>query len=77
MNINLDSHTITISCPQCGKQLEEKIGRLKREKHIVCIKCGRVAIDTDKLRSIENSINKDIGKSLSKRSSTVKINLKL
>lgn len=62
MKINLDSHTVTVPCPTCGQQLKEKLGRLKRDKHIDCPVCGRIAVNTDKLRGIEGSINKELAK---------------
>lgn len=71
MTINLDSHTVTLACPKCGQQLKEKLGRLKRDKHITCPICGRLAVDTHKLVAIEDAINEELAK-LSTR-----INLKL
>lgn len=62
MKINIDSHAITIPCPTCGKELKEKLGRLKRDKYIACPVCGRIAVNTDKLRGIEDSINKELAK---------------
>lgn len=62
MKLNLDSHVITMTCPQCHKQLKEKIGRLKRDKHITCPTCGRITVDTNQLRHIEESLNKELAK---------------
>lgn len=62
MTISLNAHTITLSCPQCGQQLKEKLGRLKRDKHITCPTCGRIAVDTHKVLGLEDSINKELAK---------------
>lgn len=62
MTFSLDSVTVDIPCPQCGKQLKEKIGRLKRDKHITCATCGRMAVDTSQLRRVEDGIKKQLSK---------------
>lgn len=62
MSNMLDNVEVKLPCPQCGKQLKEKIGRLKREKHIKCVICGRVAVDTDQLRKVEATISKEMAK---------------
>lgn len=62
MKLDFDSAPIAIPCPQCGKQLKEKIGRLKRDKHITCPACGRIAVDTDQLRRLEADIEKTMAK---------------
>lgn len=75
MKLDLDLETITTSCPKCGKQLKEKLGRLKREKRIACPKCGRVAVDTDQIRRVEDAINKDLAKQLAQLNKTINIKL--
>lgn len=62
MTFSLDNVTVDIACPQCGKQLKEKIGRLKRDKHIACPSCGRIAVNTDQLRRVERSIDEQLAK---------------
>ena len=62
MKLNLDSHIIDIPCPKCGQKLKEKLGRLKRDQHIACPVCGRIAVDTDQLRRVESAINKQLAK---------------
>ena len=64
MKINLDSQSITFPCPQCGKQLKEKLGRLKRDKHITCPVCGRIAVETDKIRNLDIEASRTIEKEL-------------
>ncbi len=62
MAFNLDYTTIQIPCPKCGKKLEQKIGWLKRDKHVACPICGRQAVDTNELRRVEDRLRKEIGK---------------
>ena len=62
MSINFDSQDIAIPCPKCGKQLKEKLGRLKREKHIPCPVCGRIAVDLESVVKAENALNKQLAK---------------
>lgn len=66
MSSLLDNVEVKIACPKCGKQLKEKIGRLKREKHVKCVVCGRVAVNTDQLRKIEAKIETTISKEIAK-----------
>lgn len=75
MKINLDSTDITIPCPQCGKQLKEKLGRLKRDKHITCQKCGMMAVDTNEIRKIEDRLGKQLAEQLAKIPKTINIKL--
>lgn len=62
MKLNLDSHVMTFPCPKCGKQLKEKVGRMKRNKHVSCAVCGQIAVDAEQLRRIEDGLNKQISK---------------
>lgn len=62
MTINLDNTIVTIACPQCGKKLQEKIGRMKRDKRIDCPSCGKIAVDTSQLVAVEKSINDELAK---------------
>ncbi|WP_150428852.1 hypothetical protein [Dechloromonas sp. CZR5] len=71
MTFTLDSQIITIPCPQCGKQLKEKIGRLKREKKIACSVCGPMTVNADQLSAIERSINEQLAQL--KRKITLKL----
>lgn len=66
MKLNLDSHIIEIPCPKCGKKLKEKLGRLKRDQYIGCPVCGRIAVDTDKIRRIEIDASSTITKEMAK-----------
>lgn len=76
MKLNLDSHTVTISCPKCGDQLEEQIGRMKREQHISCPRCGNMTIDPDELREIEDRLGKQLSNQMANFSKSIKIDLK-
>ena len=75
MQLNLDSHMLTIPCPKCGKQLQEQFGRIKRDKHITCDTCGRISADTDQIREVENRLNKELADQVAKLSKTI-INIK-
>lgn len=66
MKISLDSVTITLSCPQCGEKLKEKVGRLKRDKHVTCARCGRIDVKTDQLAAVEREAGQIIDQELSK-----------
>lgn len=61
MNLDLNSHTLEIPCPNCGKKFQETIGRLKHNPEIRCSGCGsNIRIDADELRqgiqTVENSL---------------------
>jgi uncharacterized Zn finger protein (UPF0148 family) len=60
MTLNFDSSSIEITCPKCGKELKETLGRLKRTGHIVCPTCGRQLVDMHKVRNVELAINKKL-----------------
>ncbi len=52
MNLNLDSHTLELSCPGCSKKFKETIGRLKNNPDIPCPGCGAtIHIEADQLRN--------------------------
>lgn len=72
MTFSLDTVVVDIPCPQCGKQLKEKIGRLKRNMHITCPVCGRMAVNTDQLRRVEDGIKKKIAQ-ISGQKLTIKL----
>lgn len=61
MKLDLDSHTITITCPGCGKKLNEKIGRLKNNPTLTCPGCSNlITIDAHELRSGIQSVQKSL-----------------
>ena len=66
MTISLDAQQITMSCPQCGKQLKDTLGRLKRNKRVTCPACGPITVDTTQVQRIERGINKPLPKRVSK-----------
>lgn len=39
MKLNLDSHSVDIACPSCGKKQAHTIGRLKAHPDVSC-PCG-------------------------------------
>jgi len=42
---------IEITCPNCGKNAKEKIGRLKRDPHFTC-SCGQTFDASEFVRSL-------------------------
>lgn len=63
MELDIDSHAITITCPACSKKFEEKIGRLKKNPKLTCKGCGAViAIEAKELRSATDAIKKSLDK---------------
>lgn len=68
MKLNLDSHRISLTCPQCAKKFEETIGRLKNNPKVVCAGCGTtIQIEADELRRSVASVQKQmdaLGKAL-------------
>ncbi|MDW3683920.1 hypothetical protein RA280_19660 [Cupriavidus sp. CV2] len=70
MAINLDNQSVDISCPSCGKEIPEKIGRLKQNPKLTCRSCGAtVTVDADQFRSVEQSVKKaldNLGKGFGK-----------
>lgn len=62
MTLDLDSSTIDVPCPGCGKKSKQRIGRLKRDPTLTCAGCGAsIAVDAkqlrDAIRSVEKSLN--------------------
>ena len=46
-----DDQQLTFQCPGCGYELQERIGRLKRNPEIPCPGCGKaIAVQADDLR---------------------------
>lgn len=39
MKLNIDEHTIDLTCPQCSNKFSESIGRLKNSPELTCL-CG-------------------------------------
>lgn len=62
MTISLDAQQITMTCPQCGKQLKDTLGRLKRHKRVTCPQCGPIAVDTTQVQRIERDISQQLAK---------------
>lgn len=65
----LDSRDIKFACTRCGKQLTEKLGRLKKDPTITCPHCKqRIVIDASGARAGLN----DVSKAMDKLRSTIK-----
>jgi len=53
---------IPIKCPKCGKELKEKIARLKNNPRLRCPGCGTtIAVDGNELRKATKPFD-DLGK---------------
>lgn len=50
----IDAGKLTITCPNCAKQIEEPIGRLKRNPKLTCPRCKRT-IDVEGIARIEQA----------------------
>jgi predicted RNA-binding Zn-ribbon protein involved in translation (DUF1610 family) len=49
MELNADSHTVSLPCPQCGEKFTQAIGWFKAHGHYTCGGCGAsVTVDTTK-----------------------------
>ncbi len=49
--LNLDAAEIELTCPQCGHQFKETLGRLKNDPKLVCPGCSStIAIEAEGLR---------------------------
>lgn len=58
----IDSRDIKFSCPRCGKQLTEKLGRLKNNPTISCPGCNqKIAIDATEARAGLDKASKALG----------------
>ena len=63
MKFDIDDELFPFSCPNCGKEIKEKIGRLKRNPKITCRGCRTsISIDANKLRRTIDSIQKSFDK---------------
>ena len=74
MTISLNNRFISLTCPHCGKEFKEQIGRVKRDRAASCPACKqRIAVEAHKITEVEKTIQKELnalGKSL-------RINIKL
>lgn len=72
--MEIDSRTITVTCPKCSEEMQETLGRLKNDAHLVCSGCGqKIFVDAagfrDGVASVEKSLDdlrrklRDFGKS--------------
>lgn len=68
MKLDIDSKSITLTCPGCSQKIDEQIGRLKKNPTLTCPGCGNaIAIKADELRqgieAVEKSMD-DLGRRL-------------
>lgn len=63
MELNLDSASIDIPCPQCGKASKQLFGRLRLQQHEIACECGcRFSLNTaqlDELHARLQQISRD------------------
>lgn len=56
-----DDKIIQLTCPQCGHQFDERIGRLKDDPSIPCAGCGAtIQIEAERLRQGLESVDKQL-----------------
>jgi len=61
LNLNIDSHAVSIPCPHCSKKFDEKIGRLKRDPKLTCPACRETfTVNAEKLRAGIKSVQKTL-----------------
>jgi DNA-directed RNA polymerase subunit RPC12/RpoP len=52
MTFSLDKETMDIACPNCGRKIKERLGRLKNSPVINCPGCKqRIEVDASSLRA--------------------------
>lgn len=65
MKSALDSQTIEIPCPHCGKKTSQTIARLKMNPHLTCPSCrGGIDVDATQMRTEIAKIEKSLAKTL-------------
>ena len=74
MNPAFDEEALDFTCPNCKKQVSEKVGRMKR-KDYTCPRCG-VALDTKQFRRELERVEQEWDKLL-RDLSGVKVEIKL
>lgn len=59
--IDFDHHSLNITCPQCGHETPETIGRLKTNPQLTCGGCGNtITIQADNLKAGIDSVQKQL-----------------
>lgn len=59
--LNFDGETIELPCGNCGYKIKATLGRLKREKQVVCPQCNQVSrVDTSKFDADVRDLNRSI-----------------
>ena len=60
---DVDACVVPFQCPKCGHLLEQTIGKLKTQDHMLCPGCGvGINIDTNRLSNAANEIRKAVDK---------------
>jgi len=63
MKFDIDNELAPFPCPSCGKEVKEKIGRLKRNPKVTCRSCRTsISVDANKLRRAIDSAQKSLNK---------------
>jgi predicted RNA-binding Zn-ribbon protein involved in translation (DUF1610 family) len=58
MELKIDSHTVDIPCPSCGKKTAQTIGRLKAQPKFTCT-CGQsVTVDLAQFKKTVAAVQK-------------------
>lgn len=59
MDVNFDSMLLTLTCPHCGSEFRERLGRFKDQNPIPCPTCEKpIQIDASELiRTTTDEIN--------------------
>ena len=58
-----DNARVDFPCPQCAKDVQETIGRLKNDPKLICSACGfAFTINSEQLRESMRKVNDSIEK---------------
>ena len=75
MNDSIQSHQVSIDCPQCGHKLHKTLAWLKANPRFSCA-CG-AAFDAHQVGDAITAAERSIEDLRKKASQTIKLNLKL
>jgi len=63
IKLDLDSQVLPFPCTGCGKEIKEKIGRLKKNPSLVCPVCrSTIHVKADELLKAIQTIEKELDK---------------
>lgn len=61
MALNFDDKDLDIPCPNCGNNIQEKLGRLKTDPELTCTACANTfTIDATKFRDGISEVEKSL-----------------